>query len=145
MALEHSPELEQAHHDLRDAYRRRDAEAMRRLISSHPATVSRGTDPDEVAHGRDEIVALVEQSADEFPGMTSSNVEALAEGDLGYVYADTTFTLKDGTEFRSRGLEVAHREDGQWRFVHGLVSIPVPNEMLTPDSPFTAAKTARDT
>jgi hypothetical protein len=40
MALEHSPELEQAHHDLRDAYRRRDADAMRRLISSHPATVS---------------------------------------------------------------------------------------------------------
>jgi ketosteroid isomerase-like protein len=144
MALEHSPELEQAHHDLEDAYRRRDTEALRRLISSHPATVSRGTDPDEVGHGRDEIIALVEQSADEFPDMTSSDVEALAEGDLGYVYAETTFTTQDGTEFRSRGLAVAHREDGQWRFVHGLASIPVPNEMLTPDSPFAAAKTARD-
>ncbi len=144
MALEHSPELEQAHHDLEDAYRRRDTQAMGRLISSHPATVSRGTAPDEVAHGRDEIISLVEQSADEFPDMTSSNVEALAEGDLGYVYAETTFTLKDGTEFRSRGLAIAHREDGHWRYLHGLASIPVPNELLTPDSPFAAAKAARD-
>jgi len=142
MALERSAELEQTHYEMTAAYNNRDVEVMRRLISTHPAVVSRGTAPDEVVKGHEELVAALTQSMDEGLAMTTKNVEAYADGDLGYVYAQNTFIDPDGTEYPSRGLAIAHREEGQWKFVHGLAAIPVPNEMLTADSPFAARKAA---
>jgi ketosteroid isomerase-like protein len=142
MALERSPELEQAHHEMTAAYNKHDVEAMHRMISTHSAVVSRGTAPDEVVKGHDELIAAFAQSMDDVPVLTTADVEAYADGDLGYVYAENTFIDPDGTEYPSRGLAVAHREDGQWKFVHGLAAIPVPNDMLTPDSPFAAKKPA---
>ena len=141
MALEPAPDLEQAHKDMTDAFNRGDVERLRELISTHPAAISRGTAPDEVFRGPEAIHAAMAEGAQATPQITTTNIEAYADGDLGYVYAENTFIDPDGNEYPSRGLAVCRREDGQWRYLHGLAAIPIPNEMLTTDSPFVRART----
>jgi ketosteroid isomerase-like protein len=144
MPLERAPELEQLHRDMEDAYRRGDVEAIREMTSTHEATAARGTAPDEIGRGRDEITRLVGQSAEGAPGMKTSSVEAYASGDVGFIYSDSAFVLPDGGEIPCRLLAVAQREDGAWRMVSVLTSIPVPNELLEGDSAFvTHAGSAR--
>ena len=135
MPLERSPELEQLYNDMREAYQRKDGEAIRDMVSTHEATVSRGTAPSEVVHGRDEIARLVLESAEWAPKLKTTSLEAYASGDVGYVYADAAFVLEDGTEIPTRLMAVAQREDGRWRMVNSLTSFPVPNELLEGDSP----------
>jgi hypothetical protein len=137
MSLEPSPELERAHQELLDAYNAHDTVALRRLISTHPAVVSRGTAPDEVFAGHENLIAAIAAASDT---KTARCVEAYADGDLGYVYSETSYVDSDGTEYPSRSLVIAHREDGQWRYLHGLNAIPVPNTMLTPESQFARAR-----
>jgi hypothetical protein len=96
--------------------------------------VARGTGPDEVIHGRDSLIAAIAQAGPSV-AVVSENVEAWADGDLGYVYAENAFTTEDGASVTCRGLAVAHRKDGEWQYLHGLQAIPVPGEMLTADSP----------
>ena len=135
MALERAPELEQAHEEFAAALRGRDVTALREMISDHPATTSRGTDPTEVVRGRDEFLAAIENEPEGEYSFTDNHCEAYAEGDLGYVYAESVLRLPNGADFQLRGLAVAHRENGRWRFHHGLNAIPVPNDLLTPASP----------
>jgi ketosteroid isomerase-like protein len=142
MALERAPELEQAHEEFAAALRGRDMAALREMISAHPATASRGTDPTEVVRGRDELLAAIENEPEGEYSFTDNHCEAYAEGDLGYVYAESILSLPNGAEFPLRGLVVAHREDGRWRFHHGLNAIPVANELLTPASPLALRTTA---
>jgi ketosteroid isomerase-like protein len=111
---------------------------MRDMISTHPATVLRGTDPGEVAFGRDAIMTEIEANLGTAAAFEVTNIEAYADGDLGYIYGEIQLT-PDGAEFSLRGLWVAHREDGSWRFVHGLIAVPVPNELLVAGSPLAVA------
>ena len=143
MALERSPELEQLYRDMEDAYRRKDAEAIREMLSTHEATVSRGTAPDEVARGRDEITRLVIESVEFAPELRAASVEAYADGGVGFIYAETAFVMEDGREMPTRMMAVTQREDGKWRMVNSIASLPVPNEMLEGDSPLlrSAART----
>jgi SnoaL-like domain len=141
MALERSQELERIHGEMMQAYERRDIEALRRTLSPHPAFVMRGTAPDEIATNHDDALAFADDSADDFPSLGTSTVEAYTDGDLGYIYTEGSFITSDGAEYPVRTLAITHREDGEWRVVHTLNAIPVPNELLTPDSPFNAKRT----
>lgn len=142
MALERAPELEQAHEEFAAGIRGRDMAALREMISSHPATASRGTDPTEVVRGRDEFLAAIEGEPEGEYSFTHTHREPYAEGDLGYVYAESILSLPNGAEFPLRSLAVAHREDGRWRFHNGLNAIPVANQLLTPASPLALRATA---
>jgi SnoaL-like domain len=117
MALERSPELEQIHSDMMRAYQQRDAETLRRSLSNHPAFVMRGTAPDEVTTDRDEAVAFTDESADDFPGVGVTSVEAYADRDLGYVYTDSSFVTSDGAEYPCHTLAIAIRD---WRVVRKM-------------------------
>ena len=140
MALEPAPELVQAHIDFAAAIQRHDVDALGEMISTHPATTARGTQPGAVVRGRDALLAaLATVDTEEGESLVDTHVEAFADGDLGYVYADAVWTSPDGTTFPIRGLVVAHREGGRWRYLHGLNAIPVPDEILTSGSPLAIA------
>ncbi len=140
MALEPAPELVQVHLDFAAAIRRHDVDALGEMISKHPATIARGTQPGAVIRGREALLtALGTGDIEEGQPLVETHVEAFADGDLGYVYADAVWTSPDGTAFPIRGLVVAHKGGGRWRYLHGLNAITVPDEILTPGSPLAIA------
>src|SRR5437868_537256 len=57
MAIERAPEIERLVEESRQAYRAGDAEALRRMTSTHPAALMVGTDPQEIRKGHDAIVS----------------------------------------------------------------------------------------
>ena len=93
-------------------------------------------------HGRDEFLAAIESEPEGEYSFTHTHCEANAEGDLGYLYAESILSLPTGAEFPLRSLAVAHGEDGRWRFHNGLNAIPVANQLLTPASPVALPSTA---
>jgi ketosteroid isomerase-like protein len=54
--------------------------------------------------------------------------EAYVEGSVGWVADRGTLVLPDGTELPLRFTGVAHREEGEWKFVQSHGSFGVPNE-----------------
>ncbi len=126
--------------DFAVAIQQHDVETLGEMISTHPATTATGTAPGAVARGREAILAaLASGDAEDGEPLVDTHVEAFADGDLGYVYADAIWTSPDGTTFPIRGLVVAHKEAGRWRYLYGLNAIPVPDEILTPGSPLAIA------
>jgi SnoaL-like domain len=132
MALDRSPELEQAHHDLMSAYEKRDTDAMRRRLSGHSAFAMRGTAPEEVTTQRDEAIQLIAQSREDFPTITTTHLEAYADGDLGYVYAEGSFKADDGTEYPSRSLVIAHRRMANGDSCTASTPFPFPTRCWRP-------------
>jgi hypothetical protein len=57
-------------------------------------------------------------------------------------YNEGVFQLADGKEIPTRGLSVLHREDGEWKVVHSLFAIAVPNGALESGSPLVKALSA---
>lgn len=137
MALQRAHDLEQAAIDFEAAARRGNVEALRRMLSDHPDATARGTDASELWRGRDAIAeAIANDTGSEAAPPKTTVREGWADGPIGYVYIEGTFTVPEG-EFPVRNLLVAHKDESEtWRFVYGLAAIPVPNDMLSADSPF---------
>jgi ketosteroid isomerase-like protein len=146
MAIERAPELERLSQQMFEAYTAGDIEAIEQAMSRDDAVVMIGTDPDEVWEGHDATIASLRQEVDslrEDTGFESIHVEdrAYCEGDVGWVITKGKFRLADGAEIPTRGLSIAHREDGDWKFVTGMYSIAVPNTALEAGSPLAQALT----
>jgi SnoaL-like protein len=144
MAIERAPELEKLAEETFEAYKRGDIEAIERTTSRHESSTAVGTDPTEVWHGFDEIIENLRTeiaSQGEEAGFESVQIErrGYREGDTGWVSIEGKFRLADGTEIPTRGLAVLHREDGEWKYVHYLYSVAVPNSALEAGSPIAEA------
>jgi hypothetical protein len=146
MAIERAPELEELSKQMLDAYQTGHIETIDRAMSHDDAVMMIGTDPEEIWEGHEATIAALRDemgSLQEETGFESIHIEdrAYCEGDVGWIVTKGKFRLADGSEIPTRGLSVAHREDGQWKFVTGMYSIAVPNAALESGSPMAQALT----
>jgi ketosteroid isomerase-like protein len=89
-----------------------------------------GTDPQEWWSGPrvfEVFRAQLEAMGGGMP-LRPGDPEAFSEGSVGWVADQGTLSLPDGTELVVRVSAVAHREDGDWKFVQSHASFGVPNE-----------------
>jgi hypothetical protein len=104
-----------------------------------------GSDPEEVRRGRAAIVAAIELdlelAGDVGLDFVAGETTAFRDGDVGWATSLGTFRLPDGTEIPTRSMSVLSRENGEWRFLQGMVSIAVPNAMIAVGSPLADAFT----
>jgi ketosteroid isomerase-like protein len=139
MAVEPAPEIEQLIRDLSRAYREGDVEFIDRHTSRDSATMVVGSDAREVAHGHDDVVAMmrgdVERRPADTPGWSIQEIDAHREGDVGWATVLGPYPLGDGPAVPARAAVVVHREDGDWKVVSWCFSFAVPNEELQPGSP----------
>jgi ketosteroid isomerase-like protein len=142
MAAEHAPEIEELVRTLIDANRSGDIDTLARSTSTDPAATIVGSDASEVAHGHDEIVALLrgdmEQRRSDTPHWQVEDVEAYREGDVAWATILGPYPVGDDA-IQARSAVVFHREDGEWKVVNWTFSFAVPNDALEPGSPVVAA------
>ena len=106
-----------------------------RLVSRQEGAVFIGTDPNELWEGfealREALRAQGEAMADAGLEIVPGQLRAYREGSVGWVVdPGSSFRLLDGPEIPIRGTAIFHREDGEWKLVHGHSSIGVRNEEL---------------
>jgi hypothetical protein len=126
-----------------DAMRDGDVSAMERTLSRTEGSVLIGTDAAEHTRDIDEMMRIMRDSTpDEGHRITTSlpDVRGYQEGDVGWVDGIGRFE-RDGRSVEVRMTGVAHRENGEWRFVQTHASIGVPNERMF-DSMFQSAAAA---
>jgi ketosteroid isomerase-like protein len=106
-----------------------DMDALERLISHSGSALMIGSDPQEWWSGYDDIRRVFIAQMEEMGGfpLSPGDPVAYAEGTMGWIADRPTLALPDG-KLEMRVSFVAHREDGQWRLVHGHFSIGVSNE-----------------
>ena len=110
-----------------------------RHVSRHPDLRIVGTDPAEWLSGEAAYAFLREEAATVGGRVkvTLRDVEAFAEGPVGWGVARPVIALPDGSSVSPRWSAVFRREDGAWRLVQLHASIGVGNaeafgEVLTP-------------
>ncbi|WP_448628324.1 nuclear transport factor 2 family protein [Geodermatophilus sp. URMC 64] len=128
--MRESPELAALIERMYTALADGDVEWLSGLLSSSDALLTIGTDPAEWYEGPTIRERWQEQMD---AGLDSARYEpirvrAYEEGDVGWVADETRLVLPDGTAVTMRSTAVFHREDGEWRLVHGHSSVGVPNE-----------------
>jgi ketosteroid isomerase-like protein len=139
MAIERSPELEELGRTLDAAVRRRDLDVVRASFSNDDCFVAVGSDADEVWETPAEAMQQLEVMADQAESgeLDSSfgELRAYRSGDVGWIVdLSGSFKLADGTLVPNRGINIVHREAGEWKLVFSMAAIPVPNAMLDPQS-----------
>ena len=143
MAIERAPEIERLIEESRRAYRAGDGEALRQMTSKHSAALMVGTDPQEIRRGHDAIVGSLEtdlsMASQGGLDFVAGETTAYKDGDLGWATSFGAFRLRDGTEIPTRTMSIMSREDGEWKFLQGMISTAVPNSMLEVDSPLAQA------
>jgi hypothetical protein len=102
-----------------------DVASFDRLVSGHPATVVIGTAPGEVVRERAKLRFGFET---EGIGLRPTAPDAYADGTLGWLTDDATFTFPDGSTMDTRMTAVFLLEEGDWRLVHMHASVGVPDE-----------------
>ena len=104
------------------------------VISNTPAVSMIGSDPTEWSTNRAQIVqaADMQGQASRSAGVqtVTSNPQAWAEGDLGWVIDQPRLRLPNGAEVQMRVTTIVHREGGTWKLVHQHASIGVPNDSI---------------
>lgn len=93
-------------------------------LSMFPDTVFVGTGPGEVWVGGQAIRTAIQLQNDEFGLMklVPGTIRAYEEGTMGWAFDESTVILPDGTRVPTRLTLVFHREDGEWRVIHGHMS-----------------------
>jgi hypothetical protein len=90
-----------------------------------------GTDPVEWWRGGATVAGVWKEQLEAMGGSMSispGELEAYAEGSVGWVADQATFSLPDGSQIPIRFTAVFHREDGVWKLVQSHGSIGVSNE-----------------
>ena len=113
-----------------------------RHVSANPALRIVGTDPEEWLQGEAAYAFLRNEAATIGGRITVKvlEVEAFAEGNVGWGLALPEITIQDGRKVTPRWSAVFHREDGDWRMVQLHASIAIGNaaafgDTFTPASP----------
>jgi hypothetical protein len=106
--------------------------AIGRLFSCQSGVLAIGTDPNEWWAGHDTIVEAFKA---QLQGSGTRKVEpgdlnAFAEGSVGWAADRRTMRLADGKESTIRETFLFHQEDGDWKLVQFHASAAVPNAEL---------------
>ena len=91
-----------------------------------------GTDPNEMLAG-EKVAEFLQEEVSAMAGLVKvslGEVEAYAEGTVGWGLAQPTLTLPNGKEVSPRWSAVFHQEDGQWKLVQLHASVGITNEEL---------------
>jgi hypothetical protein len=129
--MERSPDLEAFVGAMGDAMAASDMAALEQMLSRADGSVMIGSDAAEYFRDIDGMLRL---TAEALPAQSQitfrmDDVRGYVEGDVGWF--DGTGTFERGTDSVAiRMTGVAHKEDGQWRFVQAHASIGVPNEQM---------------
>jgi hypothetical protein len=130
--MQRSPELEKAVREMIDAMQASDVPAMERILSRAEGSVLIGSEAAEYTRDIDEMMRIMRDSTPDqgyHITVTLDDVRGYQEGDVGWVDGTGRFE-REGQSVEVRMTGVAHREDGQWRFVQTHASIGVPNEHM---------------
>jgi hypothetical protein len=103
------------------------------VTTREPGLVSIGTGPNEWFASFAEVEqALTSPSAasDAFPQPENREIEAYAEGTVGWGYVRSDLTLPSGVTLKIRQTFIVHLEDDGWKFVHSHVSVGIPDSQL---------------
>jgi hypothetical protein len=129
--MERSSDVEQALRALTAAMTAGDGAGVEKLLSTQSMRMV-GSDPAEYwGPEAGEVKAKLLAQVEAFGGQLAFEVgspEGYAEGDVGWVADQLTLRMPDGNAMPLRFTGVVHREDGDWRFVQGHLSIGVSNE-----------------
>ena len=102
-------------------------------VSEGDGTRLIGSDPGEVFKGGAAVAAFVRGEVEGAGGnvrFEPTDIEAFAEGTVGWATTNLRITLPDGGQVSPRWSSVFHLEDDVWKFVHTHASIGVPNEEI---------------
>lgn len=130
--MQRSPELEKRTRDMIDAMQASDHPTMERAISRTDGSVTIGSDASEYTREIDKMLQMMRDSTPEqgyHVKVTLDEVHGYQEGDVGWFDGTGRFE-RDGQTVEVRMTGVAHREDGEWRFVQTHASIGVPDEHM---------------
>lgn len=145
MAVERAPELEEVAQRFDALVRSKNFAAARELLSADESFLAIGTDAHEVWESREAMMPEFEQMASsaETGGLDTEmgELRCYRDGDVGWIVGlHGVFKRSDGTTVPSRSVVIVRREDGEWKAVCSLASIPVPNAVLDdPNSPLAHA------
>ena len=135
MAVERAPELEEVVQRFDALVRSKNFAAARELLSADESFLAIGTDAHEVWESREAMMPEFEQMASsaETGGLDTEmgELRCYRDGDVGWIVdLHGVFKRSDGTTVPNRSVVVVRREDGEWKAVCSLASIPVPNAVL---------------
>ena len=129
--MERSPELEAFVRQMGDALAASDMAALEEMLSRVDGSVMIGSDAAEYYRDVDGMLRMTREAMPAQSQVTlhMDDTRGYAEGDVGWF--DGMGRFEQGTESVALRLTgVAHKEDGQWRFVQAHASIGVPNEQM---------------
>jgi ketosteroid isomerase-like protein len=141
MAVEQAPELQEVAQRFNALLRSKNFSAARELLSADDSFVAIGTDAHEVWESREAMMPEFEHMASsaETGGLDTEmgDLRCYRDGDVGWIVGlHGVFKRSDGTTVPNRSVVIVRREDGEWKAVCSIASIPVPNAVLDdPDSP----------
>jgi ketosteroid isomerase-like protein len=130
--MQRSPELEKRAREMIDAMQASDFPTMERALSRTDGSVLIGSDPGEYTRDIDEMLQIMRDSTPDqgyHITVTLDDLRGYQEGDVGWIDGIGRFE-RDGRTVAVRMTGVAHREDGEWRFVQTHASIGVPDEHM---------------
>lgn len=129
--MERSPELEAFVGQMGAAMAVSDLAALEQMLSRADGSVMIGSDAAEYFRDVDGMLRMTREAMPEQSRVTlhMDDTRGYVEGDVGWF--DSMGRFERGAESVALRLTgVAHKEDGQWRFVQAHVSIGVPNEHM---------------
>ena len=133
--LEHSEELRDLTLRFYKASATGDLSFFDRHLSRQEGAQFIGTTSNEWWEGLEALreAARTQSEAMEGGGLqiVGGQLQAFREGNVGWVIdRNASFRLPDSTQIPFRNTGVFHREDGEWKLVHGHTSIGVRSEEL---------------
>jgi adenylate cyclase len=131
--MERSPEIEQLVTAWFLAASRGDASLVDAHVSPHDGVRLIGSDPAELFRGGDAVAQFLRGEVEGAGGgvsFTPADIDAFAEGSVGWATTTVTIELPDGKRVSPRWSSVFHLERGVWKIVHTHASIGVPNDEI---------------
>lgn len=118
------PEIEALARRVYDGLRHRDLDAIAASISRQDGLVWIGASPRQWWTSHDTMVRVIHDQLhpDSTVTLEDTDPQGYGEGDVGWVADQPRLRRPDGSELLLRLTAVAHREDGEWRFVQWHVS-----------------------
>ena len=129
--MQESPELAALTQRMYAAQAAGEVEWLAGLVTSSDAALTIGSDAAEWWEGGERIRELWRAQIAAGLGDAQAEllrVRAFEEGDVGWVADEARLEMPGGSSVTMRTTTVFHREDGEWRLVHGHSSVGVPNE-----------------
>ncbi|MEW6665322.1 MAG: nuclear transport factor 2 family protein [Thermodesulfobacteriota bacterium] len=127
--MNRSVEVRNAMLRLYDSMTSGDVSAVERLFSRQSGVLAIGTDPNEWWAEYETIVRVHKAQLQEMGAIEikAGQLNAFAEGTVGWVADRPTLRLPNGQEMTFRMTTVFHKEDGEWKIVQQHVSIGLSN------------------